>query len=99
MHARVILSQDVAEYAPLFSEIADAYYEKEMYLEAGHIYEMLGGDAGVRRAVTSSNAASFLNPLTPRQAACTCYYKRQRAGGWLVTLRKQQKCTIAVRVS
>ena len=47
MHAKIILSQDVAEYAPLFSEIADAYFEKEIYAEAGHIYEMLGGDAGV----------------------------------------------------
>lgn len=47
MHAKVILAQDVAEYAPLFSEIADAYFEREMYAEAGHIYEMLGGDAGV----------------------------------------------------
>ena len=48
MHAKIILAQDVAEYAPLFSEIADAYFEREMYAEAGHIYEMLGGDAGVR---------------------------------------------------
>ncbi|KAM5536661.1 hypothetical protein V8D89_009756 [Ganoderma adspersum] len=46
MHAKIILAQDVAEYAPLFSEIADAYFEREMYGEAGHIYEMLGGDAG-----------------------------------------------------
>ncbi|KAI1783533.1 TPR-like protein [Ganoderma leucocontextum] len=46
MHAKIILAQDVAEYAPLFSEIADAYFEREMYSEAGHIYEMLGGDAG-----------------------------------------------------
>ena len=47
MHAKIILAQDVTEYAPLFAEIADAYFEKEMYSEAGHIYEMLGGDAGV----------------------------------------------------
>ena len=47
MHAKVILAQDAAEYAPLFAEIADAYFEREMYAEAGHIYEMLGGDAGV----------------------------------------------------
>ena len=47
MHAKVILSQEVAEYAPLFAEIADAYHDREMYSEAGHIYEMLGGDAGV----------------------------------------------------
>lgn len=48
MHAKIILAQDVAEYAPLFSEIADAYFEKELYAEAGTIYDMLGRDAGVR---------------------------------------------------
>ncbi len=46
MHAKIVLAQDTAEYSPLFSEIADAYFEREMYAEAGHIYEMGGGDAG-----------------------------------------------------
>ncbi|EMD31266.1 hypothetical protein CERSUDRAFT_145423 [Gelatoporia subvermispora B] len=45
-HANIILAQEVVEYAPLFAEIADAYYEREMYAEAGHIYEILGADAG-----------------------------------------------------
>lgn len=45
MHADIVLSQDVAEYAALFGEIADAYFERGTYAEAGHIYEMLGGDA------------------------------------------------------
>lgn len=47
MHAKIVLSQDAAEYAALFSEIADAYFERELYAEAGHIYEMLGADATV----------------------------------------------------
>ena len=47
MHADIVLSQDVAEYAALFGEIADAYFERGTYAEAGHIYEMLGGDATV----------------------------------------------------
>ena len=46
-HADIILAQDVLEYAPLFTEIADAYFEREMYAEARYIYEILGGDAGV----------------------------------------------------
>ena len=48
MHADIILSQEIADYAALFTEIADAYFEREMYADAGHIYEMLGADAGVR---------------------------------------------------
>lgn len=47
MHANVVLSQDPLDYAPLFSEIADAYFEREMYAEAVQIYETLGADPGV----------------------------------------------------
>lgn len=45
----VILSQDILDYAPLFVEIADAYFEREMYADARPIYEFLGADAAVRR--------------------------------------------------
>jgi hypothetical protein len=31
----------------LFAEIADAYFEREMYAEAKPIYELLGGDSTV----------------------------------------------------
>jgi general transcription factor 3C polypeptide 3 (transcription factor C subunit 4) len=47
-HASIVLSQDVVDYAPLFVEIADAYFDREMYAQARPIYEMLGQDAGVR---------------------------------------------------
>ena len=47
IHANVVLSQDVLDYAPLFVEIADAYFEREMYADAKPIYEVLGADAAV----------------------------------------------------
>ena len=47
MHASTVLSQDPLEYAPLFLEIADAYFDKELYAEAGSIYETLGADVSV----------------------------------------------------
>jgi general transcription factor 3C polypeptide 3 (transcription factor C subunit 4) len=49
MHASIILAEDVMDYAPLFSELADAFFEREMYADARPIYEMLGTDAGVSR--------------------------------------------------
>ncbi|OBZ74021.1 hypothetical protein A0H81_06069 [Grifola frondosa] len=58
MHADIVLSQDVMEYAPLFAEIADAYFEREMYAEAGHIYETLGGDAGTSSLYVLLQAAA-----------------------------------------
>lgn len=47
MHAKVILAQDVFDYAPLFAEIADAYYDSKMYADAKPIYETLAHDAAV----------------------------------------------------
>ena len=55
-HASIVLNQDVVDYAPLFVEIADAYFDREMYAQARPIYEMLGQDAGVCCLVTSSLA-------------------------------------------
>jgi len=50
MHASVILAQDIREYAPLFSEIADAYFDQRMYTAAVAIYEELGQDPAVRHS-------------------------------------------------
>ncbi|KAI0072549.1 TPR-like protein [Panus rudis PR-1116 ss-1] len=57
-HAKVILSQSIAEYAPLFAEIADAYFDRELYAEAGQIYEMLGADAETSSLYVLLQAAS-----------------------------------------
>ena len=47
MHAAIVLAQDVVDYAPLFAEIADVCFERELYADAKPIYELLGRDAGV----------------------------------------------------
>ncbi|KAG2040882.1 TPR-like protein [Suillus americanus] len=44
MHASIVLAQDVLDYAALFGEIADSYFEREMYADARPIYEILGAD-------------------------------------------------------
>ena len=41
------MAQDILDYAVLFAEIADAYFEREMYAEAKPIYELLGADPAV----------------------------------------------------
>lgn len=46
-HANVILAEDVLDYAVLFGEIADAYFEGELYADAKPIYELLGADPAV----------------------------------------------------
>jgi general transcription factor 3C polypeptide 3 (transcription factor C subunit 4) len=48
MHASIVLAQDVLDYAALFGEIADSYFEREMYADARPIYEVLGADPAVR---------------------------------------------------
>ncbi|KAI0696177.1 TPR-like protein [Cytidiella melzeri] len=65
MHASIVLSQDALEYGALFPEIADAYFDREMYAEAGHIYEMLGADASASDYFLTSSLQVLL-----RAAAC-----------------------------
>lgn len=48
MHVSIILAQDVLDYAALFGEIADSYFEREMYADARPIYEALGAHPAVR---------------------------------------------------
>jgi general transcription factor 3C polypeptide 3 (transcription factor C subunit 4) len=59
MHASIVLAQDSVEYAPLFAEIADAYFDRELYADAGHIYEMLGADASVSIQAFTIGAAEL----------------------------------------
>jgi general transcription factor 3C polypeptide 3 (transcription factor C subunit 4) len=53
IHAQIVLSQSPQDYAPLFGELADAYFERGLYAEAKPVYEVLGSDVGV-------SARSFL---------------------------------------
>jgi general transcription factor 3C polypeptide 3 (transcription factor C subunit 4) len=47
MHADIVLAQEVLDYSPLFVEIADAYFDRDMYTDAVQIYETLAGEPGV----------------------------------------------------
>ena len=87
MHANIVLGQDFLDYAPLFGEIADAYYEREMYSEAGVLYELLGEDP----VVTSFHypLSTGTEPVADKQllylAKCSCMpsdaRKLERSGG------------------
>lgn len=61
MHANIILREDVLDYAPLFSEIADAFFDREMYANASPLYELLGGDSTVSPSSQLSVIASAEN--------------------------------------
>lgn len=77
LHAKVILSQDVLDYAPLFAEIADAYFERHLYADARPIYELLGADAAVSPLqIRILRTHSYFEP---RPAAYTSSSKQLRA--------------------
>ena len=43
----MVLAEDILDYAVLFAEIADAYFEMEMYMEAKPIPELLSANPAV----------------------------------------------------
>lgn len=43
----MVLEQKIDDFAPLFAEIADAFFDMNLYAEAKPVYEMLGTDAAV----------------------------------------------------
>jgi general transcription factor 3C polypeptide 3 (transcription factor C subunit 4) len=75
MHASVVLAQDIREYAPLFSEIADAYYDQRMYTAAVAIYEELGQDSSVSHFCPPPG---FAHPL-PEQTSSIYVLERAAA--------------------
>ena len=43
----MVLAEDILDYAVFFTEIADAYFEREMYVGAKLLYELIGADPAV----------------------------------------------------
>jgi hypothetical protein len=74
MHASIVLAHDIMNYASLYLEIADTYFEKDLYTDARPVYEALGTDSSVREACSES--MSILN-FIDRRAACTFFSKQQ----------------------
>ncbi|KDQ49967.1 hypothetical protein JAAARDRAFT_42458 [Jaapia argillacea MUCL 33604] len=73
MHANIVLAQDVLDYAPLFGEIADAYFERKVYEEARPIYELLGADAGTSSLYVLLQAAACRRMLGELREAAEVY--------------------------
>ena len=78
LHANAVLSEEVLDYSVLFAEIADAYFEREMYADAKPIYELLGGDPAVCQNFSQVNI-HYLNELDYRPVASIFFFKRQHA--------------------
>lgn len=95
-HATIVLGQEIVDYAPLFVEIADAYFDREMYAQARPIYEMLGQDAGVY------SPSHFTHPvvyIAHRQVVCTFSSRLRRVTTCSDNFRTPLKCTKPVCVS
>ncbi|KAG6863908.1 hypothetical protein C0991_002154, partial [Blastosporella zonata] len=73
LHANAVLSQDVLDYAPLFAEIADAYFDKELYADARPIYELLGADAATSSLYVLLQTAACLRMLDELKDAAEVY--------------------------
>ncbi|KAJ7236030.1 hypothetical protein C8J57DRAFT_1377318 [Mycena rebaudengoi] len=73
LHASIVLSEDILDYAPLFVEIADAYFEKEMYAEARPIYELLGSEASTSSLEILMQTAACLRMLDELREAVDVY--------------------------
>ena len=96
-HAKIILSQNVHEYAPLFAEIGDAYFDNEMYAEAGQIYEILGADTEVIMAAPRLHIppAHVISHYF-RRAVFTSSCKQQHVDVWSEISKSRQKYTSTV---
>ncbi|KAG6836328.1 hypothetical protein H0H93_009078 [Arthromyces matolae] len=73
LHANVVLSEDVLDYAPLFVEIADAYFDRELYADARPVYELLGADAATSSIYILLQTASCLRMLDELKDAAEVY--------------------------
>ncbi|KAJ3795759.1 hypothetical protein GGU11DRAFT_209264 [Lentinula aff. detonsa] len=73
IHANVVLQEDVLDYAALFIEIADAYYERDMWAEAKPVYEILGTDASTSSVYILLQIASCLRMLDELKDAAEIY--------------------------
>ncbi|KAF7360402.1 hypothetical protein MVEN_00770100 [Mycena venus] len=73
LHVSAVLSEDVLDYAPLFVETADAYFEREMYAEARPIYELLGGEASTSSLYILLQTATCLRMLNELRESADVY--------------------------
>ncbi|KAE9396193.1 TPR-like protein, partial [Gymnopus androsaceus JB14] len=73
MHANIVLQEDVLDYAALFGEIADAYYERGMWMEARPVYELLSTDESTSSVYILLQIASCYRMLDELKEAADIY--------------------------
>ncbi|KAJ7143345.1 TPR-like protein [Mycena crocata] len=73
LHASALLAENILDYAPLFVELADTYFEEKMYTEALSIYEMLGTEASVSSCHIVLQMAACLRMLGEFRGAADVY--------------------------
>ncbi|KAJ7211351.1 hypothetical protein GGX14DRAFT_624389 [Mycena pura] len=73
LHVGTVLSEDILDYAPLFVEIADAYFELQMYVEARPIYESLGAEASTSSLYILLQTATCLRMVNELREAVEVY--------------------------
>ncbi|KAJ7192484.1 hypothetical protein GGX14DRAFT_552972 [Mycena pura] len=73
MHTEKILAEDVVDYAPLFTELADAYFDIEMFAEARAIYEKLGCNGMASSVHVLSQTAICMRKMNDLQDAAEVY--------------------------
>ncbi|KAJ7912852.1 TPR-like protein [Mycena leptocephala] len=73
LHVSAVLSENVLDYAPLFVETADAYFEREMYAEARPIYELLGGEASTSSLYILLQTATCLRMVNELRESADVY--------------------------
>ncbi|ESK86429.1 TPR-like protein [Moniliophthora roreri MCA 2997] len=78
-HADVILMEDPLDYAPLFVELADAYFERGMYAQARPIYEILGSDPNTSSVYILTQTAACLRALDELKEAAEIYEQVRNA--------------------
>ncbi|KAJ7185570.1 hypothetical protein C8R46DRAFT_382209 [Mycena filopes] len=73
LHVGAVMAEDVLDYAPLFAEAADAYFERELYAEARPIYELLGGDPSTSSLYVLLQTATCLRMLNELKDSAEVY--------------------------
>ncbi|KAJ7259647.1 TPR-like protein [Mycena rebaudengoi] len=73
IHTEVVLAQDMFDYAPLFTEIADSYFERDLFADARGIYELLGANEVTSSVYILHQTAACMRMADELQEAADVY--------------------------
>ncbi|KAJ7648003.1 hypothetical protein FB45DRAFT_1020219 [Roridomyces roridus] len=79
VHTDIVLSQDLMDYSPLFVEIADAYFDRELWAEARAVYEILGANETTSSVDILIKTAACLRNMDELQDAAEIYETVRKA--------------------